>query len=184
MLHRNHLPHAIPGEKTILFLRRHWTGPLQLVGITLVAGIAPIIVLWLLGQVTPGVFDIPVADAAGAAFVSIYYLSVATFFFQEFIDYYLDTWIVTTERVINIEQKGLFNRIASEMHISLVQDVSAATRGMLQTFLNYGDVYVQSAGEMKRFHFKSIPNPEGVRVAILRLAEADRRKEHHVPPTH
>ena len=75
-------------------------------------------------------------------FLSIYYLATVSFFFQEFIDYYLDTWIVTTERVIDINQRGLFNRTAAEMHIALVQDATTEVRGMLGTFLDYGHVFV------------------------------------------
>ena len=154
---------------------------LKLVCITIVAAIAPALVAWLLGQALPNLLTSPAGGAAATVFLSIYYLAVVTFFFQEFIDYYLDTWIVTNERIINIEQHGLFNRVASEMHISLVQDVSAEIRGALHTFLNYGDVHIQTAGSAKRFHFKAVGDPEQIRRTILHLAEKDRLHEHRAP---
>ncbi|HJN85102.1 MAG TPA: PH domain-containing protein [Patescibacteria group bacterium] len=184
MLHTAHLPNSRPGEKTVLFLRRHWVGVVKLVAITLTAAIAPVLVQFMLGYVAPAALAAPAADAISAVFLSIYYLAIITFFFQEFIDYYLDTWIVTTERIINIEQHGLFQRVASEMHLPLVQDSSAEIKGALHTFLDYGDVHIQSAGEAKRFHFKNVAHPERVRVTILRLAENDRLREEHKPPSH
>ncbi len=176
MFHINHLPNQRPGEKTRIFLRRHWVGVFKIVSITLAAAAGPILVLLMFSVIAPNFFVDPFSDASAKVFLSIYYLAIVTFFFQEFIDYYLDTWIVTTERVINIEQHGLFNRVAAEMHLAMVQDVSAEVRGPLHTFLDYGDVHIHSAGPIKSFHFKDIPNPERVRQAILRFAEDDKHR--------
>lgn len=177
MLHLDHLPNSKPGEETILFLRRHWVGMLKLSSITILAALAPPVLTWLLGQTVPQLLQSAAGDAAASVFLSIYYLAIVTFFFQEFIDYYLDVWIVTTERIINIEQHGLFNRTASEMHIALVQDVTADVKGPLHTFLDYGHVYIQTAGQTQRFHFKHVSHPEQIRNTILHLAEEDRIRE-------
>ena len=88
----------------------------------------------------------------------------------------LDTWIITNERIINIEQEGLFNRTASELDLAAVQDTTAEIRGILQTLFTYGQVYVQTAGEKGRFHFKNIDNPEHVKELITRLVEDDKRR--------
>lgn len=161
----------------MLFLRRHWLAVLRLFFFALLASVAPLLITWLLGQTMPSLLYSTEGSAIGSVFLSIFYLSIVTFFFQEFIDYYLDVWIVTTERIINIEQHGLFNRVASEMHIALVQDVTAEVQGAVATFLDYGQVHIQSAGETKRFHFKNVSHPEQIRNTILRLAEEDRGRE-------
>ena len=179
MLHLDNLPRSRPGETPMIFLRGHWILVLKILFITLIALAAPTAVLWLFSYTAPALLRAPAGNAIVTVFLSIYYLATVSFFFQEFIDYYLDTWIVTTERVIDINQRGLFNRTAAEMHIALVQDATTEVRGMLGTFLDYGHVFVQTAGEEKRFEFKNVPHPEEVRNAILRLAEADRAREHH-----
>lgn len=179
MFHPRHLPNALPGEQTILFLRRHWIAVLRLVVITAVAAAAPLALIWLFGELFPTFLNKPTSNAIAMVFVSMYYLAVTTFFFQEFIDYYLDTWVVTTERIINVEQHGLFHRVASEMHLAMVQDVSATVQGAVRTFLNYGDVQLHSAGPIQQFHFKEIANPERIRQTILRLSEADKSRHEH-----
>lgn len=184
MLDKKHLPNSLPEETTVLFLRRHWITLFSLTSITLIAVIAPLALRFMLGYIAPDLVTAPASDAVSAVLFSMYYLAVLTFFFQEFIDYYLDTWIVTTERIINIEQQGLFNRVASEMHLPLIQDSSAEIKGMIQTFLDYGDVHIQSAGESQRFNFKNVPHPEQVRMTILQLAEKDRMNPKHSPPAH
>ncbi|PIR47472.1 hypothetical protein COV06_03375 [Candidatus Uhrbacteria bacterium CG10_big_fil_rev_8_21_14_0_10_50_16] len=183
MLHLHHLPNSKPGEKPVLFLRRHWLAVARLFFFVALASVAPLLITWLLGQTMPSLLHSSEGGAIGSVFLSIYYLSVITFLFQEFIDYYLDVWIVTTERIINIEQHGLFNRVASEMHIALVQDVTAEVQGATATFLDYGQVYIQTAGEDKRFLFKNVPHPEQIRNTILRLAEEDRFREESVGHT-
>jgi uncharacterized membrane protein YdbT with pleckstrin-like domain len=94
----------------------------------------------------------------------------------QFTDYYLDTWIVTNERIINIEQKGLFSRIVSELHLNQVQDVTSETHGIVATFLSYGDVHIQTAGARERFNFKQIDNPEKIKQIITKLVQDDKRR--------
>ncbi len=176
MFHIHHLPNQRPDEKTILFLRRHWVSVFKITVITFAAAAAPLGLLWLFSRVMPELLASPFSDAVQTVFLSIYYLAIVTFFFQEFIDYYLDTWTVTTERIINIEQHGLFHRVASEMHLNVIQDVSAQIDGPLHTFLDYGDVQLHSAGPVQRFNFRDIPHPERVREVVLRLVEDDRAR--------
>lgn len=105
-----------------------------------------------------------------------YLLFIWLFFFFSLIDYYLDVWIITNERIINIEQQGLFSRIISEQRLFRIQDVTSEVTGILPTILKYGNVYVQTAAEKERFSFEQIPDPNGVRDTIIKLAEIDRER--------
>ncbi len=176
MMRLDHLPNQRPDEHMILFLRRHWfallsivTAFILLIGIplALVMYFKEIVVDWLINPVIGPLFLI---------LASMYVLSIWLFAFLEFTDYYLDTWIITNERIISIEQEGLFNRTASELDLAAVQDTTAEIRGILQTVFTYGQVYVQTAGEKGRFHFKNIDNPERVKELVTRLVEEDKRR--------
>ncbi|MBI4435391.1 PH domain-containing protein [Candidatus Uhrbacteria bacterium] len=176
MMRLDHLPNQRDNEHVVLFLRRHWfalltiaTAFVLLVGAPLAAGFyfQETILDWLAHPVIGPLFTI---------LASIYFLSIWLFAFLEFTDYYLDTWIITNERIINIEQEGLFNRTASELDLAAVQDTTAEIRGILQTIFTYGQVYVQTAGEKGRFHFKNIDNPEHVKELVTRLVEEDKRR--------
>jgi uncharacterized membrane protein YdbT with pleckstrin-like domain len=85
------------------------------------------------------------------------------------IDYYLDVWIITNERIVNIEQKGLFIREMSELKIANIQDVTTEVTGVIPSVLNFGDVFVQTAGEARRFRFRQVPNPYGIKDQIMSL---------------
>lgn len=103
---------------------------------------------------------------------SAYFLTVWLLFFMVFIDYYLDFWIVTNDRIINVRQQ-IFSRTISELDLYKIQDVTVEMKGLLATMFNYGTIFVQTAGERERFFFENIPNPREVARKITELAAVD-----------
>lgn len=99
-----------------------------------------------------------------------FFLFLWLYSFLVWIDYYFDVWIVTNERIVNIEQKGLFTRRISELRFSRIQDVTATVNGIVPTVLNFGDVHVQTAAEEERFVFRQVSDPFAVKDAVMRLA--------------
>jgi len=102
---------------------------------------------------------------------ALFVLFLWSFIFVVFIDYYLDVWIVTNERIVNVEQKGLFRREISELRFGIGLDLTTDSGGIAKTIFDFGDLYVQTAGKRERFLFKSIPHPERVRDIILVLSD-------------
>lgn len=176
MMRLDHLPNQRDNEHVILFLRRHWFSLLAIVAaFCLLVGV-PLLAGWYFWETVERWLVHPVIGSLLVVLGSIYFLSIWLFAFLEFTDYYLDTWIITNERIINIEQEGLFNRTASELDLAAVQDTTAEIHGILQTLFTYGQVYVQTAGEKGRFHFKNINDPEHVKELVTRLVEEDKRR--------
>lgn len=106
---------------------------------------------------------------------TIYALSVWLFFYTAFVNYFLDMWIVTNDRIIDIRQQGLFSRIIAELDLFRVQDVTSECHGVFATMFDYGNVFIQTAGEKERFVFYNIPRPHKIREAIISLADEDRK---------
>lgn len=100
-----------------------------------------------------------------------FFIFVWLFGFLTWIDYYFDVWVITSERIVNIEQKGLFVRQISELGLTRVQDVTATVEGVIPTVLNFGDVYVQTAGEEERFIFRQVPDPYRIKDIIMQLSK-------------
>ena len=93
-------------------------------------------------------------------------------------DYYLDTWIVTDKRIIDIEQRGFFRRHISSFRMERIQDVTIEVNGIIATLLNFGDIHVQTAGESREFIIKGIPKPKQLKEAILRQSDIVVKKMH------
>lgn len=176
MMRLDHLPNQRPNEHVVLFMRRHWFAILTIIVAFLILNGIPLGLGWFFWETVEAWMANPVVGPLIVVVGSIYFLSIWLFAFLEFTDYYLDTWIVTNERIINIEQEGLFHRTASELDLSAVQDTTAEIRGILQTVFTYGNVFVQTAGSKGRFHFKNIDNPETVKEQINKLVEDDKKR--------
>jgi hypothetical protein len=135
----------------------------------------PLGVVALLQTVSPTILTNPILLPIIAALGSIYYLAIWLFFFSMIIDYYLDIWVVTNDRLIAVQQQGLFSRTISEMDLWLVQDVTSEVKGIGATIFGYGKLALETAGKEERFVFGSAANPSHVRQHILALAEVDRK---------
>lgn len=103
---------------------------------------------------------------------SVYYLGMWIAIFYSLTIYSLDTVIITDHRIIDNDQRGLFYRNVSELHSHRIQDVSTRTNGVIETFLNFGDVTVQTAGSEKQFIFHQIPKPNRVKDVIMKIASS------------
>lgn len=100
--------------------------------------------------------------------LSLLFLICWVFLFMIIAHYYLDCWIVTSERTIHTELKGLFNRVASTVQHDRIQDITVEIRGIVPTFLRYGDLYIQTAGGFRNFVCQQIPAPHETKEVIFK----------------
>jgi len=166
-----------PGEKVEFSLRRHpiaFLGPIFVIVILMVLPFAARLVFLQGGPIGP---QNALAEAGLKLLVAVYYLGIWVFFFSEFTDYYLDINIVTNDRILDINQKGLFGRSVAELDLTRVQDVHSEIKGIIPTMLDYGKLTVQTAATEENFVFEQVPHPHQVRQRILELAALDRKRE-------
>ena len=165
---KKYFKHQEDDEEVVLFLRRHWMHFAAPISAILVMVLIPILFI----STAPVFFSFLLAAPflkLVLLIISLYFLFVWLYFFIIWTDYYLDTWLITNKRILDIEQLGLFSREISEFKIFRVQDVTVEIHGMLPTLLNYGDVHVQTAGEARQFIFHDVPNPHKAKDIILKL---------------
>jgi membrane protein YdbS with pleckstrin-like domain len=177
MYTKKHLPNQLPKEKVIKILRRHWLIPLRFIVLHIILIFIPIIIYSLLINIYPNIFIGSIIYPIAILGASIYFLFIILFFFHCFIDYYLDVWIITNKRIVNIEQKGLFARVVSEQKLSRVQDVTSEVQGLLPTLFGYGNVYIQTAGEEQRFNFWQVDDAHQIARTIHEVV--DKYKQEH-----
>lgn len=163
-------------EKIIMVVRKHWFVVMQTI-LSFVALIAvPPIVLTFLPLVTANLNQdllVPLINLILSSYIML--LTLLLFLF--WMDYYLDMWIVTSKRIIDVEQRGLFSREISEIPLSSVQDVTISIRGVIETFLKFGTIKIQTAGE-REFTISNAPNLYQIKDAILKYAGGDREQNH------
>jgi membrane protein YdbS with pleckstrin-like domain len=167
-------------EEVVLVLRKH--------RITLLPYALHIILLSLL----PVLFYNFIAPAAFPALLESAYQKVFMFFsiiyfgfiwiliFIIWVDYYLDIWIVTDQRILDVEQIGFFNRVVSELDLKRIQDITSNVSGMLPTMFGFGNIQIQTAAEEHRFNLKSIPHPVATRRKIVELCASAKENDRFI----
>lgn len=149
-----------PNERLVMTLHRHWS---------VLAGKIIIVLFLIIVPLVASFFFTLVPDAWRLLVLfltSIYLLIVFLFTMVFWMDYYLDMWIVTDMRVIDIEQRGIFRRHIAEFKLDRIQDVTIEIPNMIASLLNYGDLRVQTAGE-REFVIRDVPHLNEVKDALL-----------------
>ena len=96
----------------------------------------------------------------------------------EYTDWGNDVYIVTNERIIDVEKKPLFMaEERREASLGMVQNVNVRIPGPIAYFLGYGHVYIFTAAEIGLFDFLFVPHPREVQAEIFRRIEAYRARE-------
>jgi hypothetical protein len=166
-----HFETQAPGEEVILLLRAH--------GITNVAWVVATVLLALLGFVAflssfwiPAELNLPFDSLDYALFLIIWWLLLSGFALQRYLAWYFNVNMVTNQKIVDVDFLHLFYKQISETSLENVQDITHRTVGFLQNHFDYGDVIIQTAGEMQNFEFHGIPDPDGVQKRILELSRA------------
>lgn len=159
-------------EHIVLAARRHWWVLTEKLIAIFFLFLLPVFIYlsWnFLSNQLPNL-NIDAKEAIGPLILfaaSLYYLFLWLYFCIIFVDYYLDIWVVTDMRILDIEQITLFHREVSECYISKIQDVTVEIKGVMPTFLNYGDLHIQTAAEKREFLFQEVEDPNRIKNAIL-----------------
>lgn len=165
------------GEQVLLKLRKH---PLVLIG-----KLIPYAILDYLPYLLPAIGRFLDATSTSSAIdyaatfsfqnpwvafvVGIYWLFLWMAMFGTYTEYFLDQWIVTSERIIEIDQKGFWSREVSSLFLDRIQNVETKIDGFFNTIFGFGEVSVESAGaEVNRIHMTGLARPEHVRDLILK----------------
>lgn len=156
-----------PEEKIILLLRSHWITNIPWISLALVLIFSPVVL---------SSFPIIAFLPPNYQFMSliIWYLLVTAFVLESFLSWIFDIYIVTDERIIDVEFVNLLHKKVAEAEISKIQDVTYKVGGVIPSIFNYGDVFIQTAGTKENFDFLAIPQPEKATKVLqgLRTEEA------------
>jgi hypothetical protein len=155
-------------EETVeLFLRQHPIVNVPWILLSIVLVFAPTIVFPIIFHALP--FQLPVGYMVVAT--AFWYVATFGFVLTNFLHWFFNIYIVTNERIIDIDFKFLLYKHFSEAEHSKIQDISFTSSGIGATLFNYGNVNVQTAGETPTLEFEIVPHPQKVVETIRNLAE-------------
>lgn len=158
------------GEKMVLEGRKHWFVAFSYISGFFVSVIIPFVLLFILRTwiFEKGGFVLESDKIFHAIFFFcfIWALFMWILLFINLTNYYLDVWYVTSNKLVDVEQKGLFHRDEAIVRLENIQDVATVSRGIIQTLLGFGSIRVQTAGQTREFVMRDIANPKKVKEVI------------------
>jgi hypothetical protein len=156
-------------EKIILFLRQHWVTQLPWIALAVIMVFLPPVLWWIpLVDFLPRNYQFMVGV--------MWYLLLLAFVYEKFISWFFHVFIITDERVIDIDFYSLLYKEVSEAKIDNIEDVTYRQGGVIRAWLNFGEVTMQTAGEEREFEIKNVPQPFRV-VKILNELKLEEEKE-------
>jgi len=158
------------GEEVILLLRRHWITNLPWIAGCLLMVFAPILLTGFpLIEFLPSRFQFVI--------ILMWYLLTFAFTLEKFLTWYFNVYIITDERIVDVDFYNLIYKEISDAEIEKIQDVTLIMGGVLQSVFNYGLVRVQTAAEIPQFEFEYVPNPALVVKVLERLRVEEKIEE-------
>lgn len=142
-------------EHVLLLLRSHPVTQLRWMFIALLLVFVP----FLLGSI--GFFDF-LSPRFQFAAMTIWYLLLIGYVLQSFLSWFYNVFLITDERIIDVDFHNLLYKNISSAKISNIQDITASAGGIVASAFNYGTVRVQTAGSAAEFEFEDVPQPAKV----------------------
>lgn len=161
-----------PDEKRILIVRKHWLVLVRRIVFIVILAALPVILFLAAPAARGAITDRSVAGVVLLLGLSAYAIYLILSFLNGWVVYALDMWILTTKRIADIQQQGLFSREISELPLEKVEDVTAQTDGILPTLFHFGTIIVKTASEDTGFRFTNVAQPNVIAEKILELQRA------------
>jgi hypothetical protein len=139
-------------EEIILLMRRHW-----LTNVPWIIGSILMVFLPLLFREFPPFLALPSRFQSMTVF--LWYLLIFGFILENFLTWAYNVYIVTDERVVDIDFYSPVYKEISHCKIDRIEDVTYRMGGVTKTLFNFGDVLIQTAAERPVFEFRDVAHP-------------------------
>ena len=106
-----------------------------------------------------------------------WYMFVFGYSLAKFMGWFFNIYILTDERIVDVDFQNIFFRRISTAKIEEIQDVNIQSSGSFETFFGYGSLFVQTAAEVSQFEFLYVPRPDKVGKIINQLIDLEEQEK-------
>ena len=149
-------------EEIVLILRRHPITNLKWIVISALMLLTPLLVSF-----APIFNTFPLGMQI--MLLLFWYLLTFAYIFEEFLSWFFNVYIITDERVFDVDFKNLVYREITDANLDQIQDVTVRVGSVIRTVFDYGDILIQTASEMPQIEFEAVPNPDRVSEILREL---------------
>jgi membrane protein YdbS with pleckstrin-like domain len=94
---------------------------------------------------------------------------IFSYFWLNFLNWFFNVGVITSKRIIDIDFHGVIYKEVTEARLNRVEDITSKSGGYFQSFFDYGNVFIQTAGNEANIEFLNIPYPSQVVTKINEL---------------
>lgn len=149
-------------EEIALLLRKHPVTQLSKIGLILGGLFFPLVL-----------FSSPILSFMATnyklATVIGWYLILSGFTLESFLTWYFNVFIITNRRVIDVDFYSMIHKDVSSAKLENIQDMSVVTHGVFASLIDFGTLYIQTAGQKPKIEFENIPHPSKVTKVLNEL---------------
>lgn len=158
-----HIQNLREWEEILMVIRRHWVAYFIVffyffIWVLVTVGLYIIIWFWVFSNILNIVF----------------WLILSIILYIEWLNHELDMFVVTNNRIIWIEQISFLNRSVSECNLWQVQEVNSSTKGFFANMFNYGNLSIQTAGNIITMKMDFCPDSMQQARKVLNIVDAYR----------
>lgn len=157
-------------ELVLLMIRQHPIVNVPWIFITILLLLAPIVFLPF----------VPILNFFPAKFHFVayigWYLMVFGYALEQFLVWFFNIYILTDERVIDMDFYNLLFKRVSEAKIERIEDITTVNSGLLQSIVDFGDVQIQTSAEIPEIEFEKIPHPDRVQKLLSELIDQEEQE--------
>ena len=87
---------------------------------------------------------------------------ILSYIWFNILDWFFNVGIVTNERIIDVDFMNVLYKEVTEARLDKVEDITSKSGGFFESFFDYGDVFIQTAGSAVHIEFMNISKPSDV----------------------
>lgn len=157
-------------EQILLLLRKHPLTQVGWIALSVVIAVIPILFAGL-----PFLNFLP-PNFQFAALVG-WYLLLFGYIIESFLTWYFNVYIITDERIIDVDFLSLIYHDIASAKIDNIEDVTSIKGGAMRSVFDFGTVQIQTAAEKTMFEFEDVPHPAQVTKLINELILEEEREK-------
>lgn len=93
--------------------------------------------------------------------------------------WFYNLFLITNYRVIDLDFRTLNKTSWTDALLSKIEDTEVRNTGLIESMLDLGDIYVQTAGSKDKIEIRRVPKPMKVQNILLELAQNMKNHEHN-----
>ncbi len=87
---------------------------------------------------------------------------IVSYVWLNFLNWFFNVGVVTNIRIVDIDFTNAIYKEVTEAHLDKIEEITSKSGGFFASFFDFGNVYVETAGEAPNIEFINIPKPADV----------------------